>query len=118
MRGTYGYLVLKFETFPTGLCSGPIFTRWKSNVFRTVRRATHAHAPEHVCEGVVALAHDGDEHAEHLLLVGARLAAPPLHRRLVLPLPLQLPPLERRLHLALRNADCWIAIIDRLIAIT
>ena len=96
--------------------SGPIFTRWKSNVFRTVRRATHA--PEHVCERVVALSHDGDEHAEHLLLVGARLAAPPLHRRLVLSLPVHLPPLERRLHLALQRINVGLPLcIDRLIAI-
>ena len=37
MKRSCGYLVLKFETQTlTGLGSGPILTRWKSNVLHSV----------------------------------------------------------------------------------
>ena len=37
MRGSSGNLVFKFEAWtPTRLGSGPIFTRWKSNLLRSV----------------------------------------------------------------------------------
>ena len=39
MRGSSGNLVFKFEAWtPTRLGSGPIFTRWKSNLLRSVTR--------------------------------------------------------------------------------
>ena len=51
MKRSSGYLVLKFETQTlTGLGSGPILTRWKSNVLHSVYGAiTKRRSTWHSC---------------------------------------------------------------------